>query len=74
MRVVGVAILACKVFLFFYSLLMKLLLQIIIAILLPPVSVFLKKGIGIDLLINIILTVLGYLPGIIHALWVIFKK
>lgn len=49
------------------------LLRIIIGLLLPPVGVFLTVGVGPTLLINILLTVLGWLPGSIHALWVIVK-
>ncbi|KAI0724095.1 putative stress response RCI peptide [Fomitopsis betulina] len=43
------------------------------AIILPPVGVFLERGCGADLLINIVLTCLGYIPGIIHALYIILK-
>jgi len=43
------------------------------AIILPPVSVFLKTGCGADFLINICLTILGWIPGVIHAWWVIGK-
>jgi len=46
---------------------------IILAILLPPVSVFLKKGAGMDLVINIVLWLLGIIPGILHALWVVTR-
>jgi uncharacterized membrane protein YqaE (UPF0057 family) len=49
------------------------LLRIIIAILLPPLGVFLQVGIGMQFWINIVLTILGYIPGIIHAIWVIVK-
>lgn len=49
------------------------LLYVIVAILLPPVAVGLKRGIGLSLVINIILTLLFYLPGLIHALWVVLK-
>jgi uncharacterized membrane protein YqaE (UPF0057 family) len=49
------------------------LLMVIIAILIPPLAVFLKKGLGIALIINIILTLLFYIPGLIHALYVILK-
>ena len=45
------------------------LVLIILAILLPPVAVFLKKGAGKDLVINIVLCFLFFLPGVIHALW-----
>lgn len=49
------------------------ILRIILAILLPPLGVFLQVGIGPQFWINILLTLLGYIPGIIHALWVILK-
>jgi uncharacterized membrane protein YqaE (UPF0057 family) len=49
------------------------LLLIIIAILLPPVAVFLKSGVGKDLLINIVLCLLFFIPGLLHALWVVTK-
>ena len=50
------------------------LLRILIAILLPPLGVFLQVGIGKHFWINIILTLLGYIPGIVHAVWVIVKR
>ena len=49
------------------------LLRIILAILLPPLGVFLQVGIGKHFWINILLTILGYIPGIVHAVWVIAK-
>lgn len=48
-------------------------LRIIVAILLPPLGVFLQVGLGKHFWINIILTLLGYIPGIVHAIWVIAK-
>ena len=45
----------------------------IIAIILPPLAVFLKNGAGKDLIINILLCLLFYVPGILHALWVVLK-
>jgi uncharacterized membrane protein YqaE (UPF0057 family) len=48
------------------------LLLAIIAIFLPPVAVFLKVGIGKHFWINIVLTILGFVPGMIHALLVVF--
>ncbi|HZH27469.1 MAG TPA: YqaE/Pmp3 family membrane protein [Azospirillaceae bacterium] len=50
------------------------ILRILLAILLPPVGVFLQVGLGLHFWINILLTLLGYIPGIIHALWVIVRK
>ncbi len=49
------------------------LLEIIIAILIPPVGVALAFGIGKKFWINFLLTLLGYIPGIIHALYVLSK-
>ncbi len=49
-------------------------LRIILSILLPPLGVFLQVGIGLQFWINIILTLLGYIPGVIHAIWVIVRK
>lgn len=53
--------------------LMNKMLLIILALLLPPVAVFLKNGAGKDLLINVVLCLLFYVPGIIHALWLVTK-
>lgn len=50
------------------------LIRILLSILLPPVGVFLQVGIGLHFWLNILLTLLGYFPGIIHAVWVIAKK
>jgi uncharacterized membrane protein YqaE (UPF0057 family) len=49
------------------------LLRIVVAILLPPLGVFMQVGIGTQFWINVLLTILGYIPGIIHAVWVIVK-
>ncbi|SPO20600.1 probable Plasma membrane proteolipid 3 [Ustilago trichophora] len=49
------------------------IIKIIFAIFLPPLGVFLERGCGVDFWINVLLTILGYLPGIIHALYIIFK-
>ena len=50
------------------------LVLIIIAIIFPPVAVFIKKGFGVDLLVNIVLCILLFLPGLVHALWLISKS
>ncbi len=50
------------------------LIRLIFAILLPPLGVFLQVGIGLHFWINIILTLFGYVPGIIHAVWIIARK
>lgn len=50
------------------------LIRILCAVFIPPLGVFLQVGIGKDFWINILLTFLGYIPGIIHAVWVIARK
>lgn len=50
------------------------LLRIVIAILLPPLGVFLQVGLGPQFWLNILLTLLGYVPGIVHAVWIIAKR
>ncbi len=50
------------------------LLKIILAIFLPPVAAFLQVGLGVHFWLNILLTLLGGLPGMIHALWLVVTK
>lgn len=50
------------------------IIRILIAILLPPLAVFLKVGLGGQFWLNILLTLLGYIPGIVHAVYVIAKR
>lgn len=49
------------------------LLRIIAAVVLPPLGVFLQEGIKKRFWINVLLTLLGYVPGVIHAIYVILK-
>ncbi|KAF8878328.1 hypothetical protein BD779DRAFT_1447785 [Infundibulicybe gibba] len=44
-----------------------------LAILLPPVSVFLKRGCTAAFWINILLCILGWIPGVIHA-WCVYAS
>ena len=50
------------------------ILRILLSILLPPVGVALQVGITTQFWINVILTLFGYIPGIIHALWIILSR
>ncbi|MGE9267963.1 MAG: YqaE/Pmp3 family membrane protein [Verrucomicrobiales bacterium] len=49
------------------------LLLVIIAVLLPPLAVGLKAGFGGSFLLNLVLTLIFWLPGLIHALLVVLK-
>lgn len=50
------------------------ILRIVFAILLPPLGVFLTVGLGLHFWLNILLTILGYIPGIVHAIWIISSR
>lgn len=49
------------------------LLRFALGIFLPPIGVFLSYGISTTLIINVLLTLLGIVPGSIHAVWAIAK-
>lgn len=50
---------------------MNKLLLILLSILLPPLAVYLKAGAGKQLVINIVLVFLFWIPAVIHALLVV---
>ena len=50
------------------------IIRIILSIILPPLGVFLQVGIGAHFWINILLTLLGYFPDLIHAIYIIAKR
>lgn len=50
------------------------IIRIILSVLIPPLGVFLKVGISTPFWINIILTLLGYFPGVIHAVYIIASR
>lgn len=52
---------------------MKEFLKIVCAIIFPPVAAFLQVGFGKHFWINIVLTILGIIPGIVHAVYIIAK-
>ncbi|NCC22437.1 MAG: YqaE/Pmp3 family membrane protein [Alphaproteobacteria bacterium] len=49
------------------------LLKILLALVLPPLGVLIEVGLTKHFWINILLTLLGFLPGMIHAVYVIAK-
>lgn len=48
--------------------------RVVFTIILPPLGVLLGKGLGWTFILNILLTILGYFPGLIHAFWVQTKN
>jgi uncharacterized membrane protein YqaE (UPF0057 family) len=45
------------------------LVAIIASLIFPPLGVALRRGLGAQLLINVILTLAAYVPGVVHALY-----
>ena len=50
------------------------MIRLIIAVFIPPLGVFLEVGIGLHFWLNLVLTLFGYIPGIVHAVWVILSR
>lgn len=47
------------------------ILNLILAIFLPPLGAFLQVGASKHFFINIVLTMCGVLPGVLHAVWLV---
>jgi uncharacterized membrane protein YqaE (UPF0057 family) len=50
------------------------ILRIVISILVPPLGAFLKVGLGLQFWINLLLTLLGYFPGLVHVIWLLSRR
>nr|WP_066763580.1 YqaE/Pmp3 family membrane protein [Croceicoccus pelagius] len=50
------------------------IITLIATILLPPLGVALKHGFGKTFLINLILTIILFLPGLIHGIYVNYLR
>ena len=49
-------------------------LRVVLSVLIPPLGVFFQVGFGLQFWINVLLTLLGYIPGLIHAIWIIATR
>jgi uncharacterized membrane protein YqaE (UPF0057 family) len=49
-------------------------LRIVLSVIIPPLGVFLQVGFGLHFWLNILLTLFGYVPGLIHAIWIIATR
>ena len=45
--------------------------SLLLAAWLPPVGVLLKRGVGVPLVLNCVLTAFFWIPGMVHAAWAI---
>jgi len=46
-------------------------IQVVLSVILPPAGVAMQEGVGRAFWINIVLTLLGYVPGVVHAAYII---
>jgi uncharacterized membrane protein YqaE (UPF0057 family) len=49
-------------------------LRIVLSLIIPPLGVFLQVGFGFQFWLNVLLTLLGYIPGLVHAIWIIATR
>lgn len=49
------------------------ILLFVLAVLLPPAAVLAARGCGAHFCLNILLTLLGWLPGLVHAWYVVAR-
>ena len=47
--------------------------RVLVAVLLPPLGVFMQERFGKRFWLNVVLTLFGYVPGIVHAVYVILR-
>lgn len=49
------------------------LIRLAIAIFIPPLAVGLQVGLTLHFWLNILLPLMGWLPGVLHAAWVVLQ-
>ena len=49
-------------------------IRILLSIMIPPLGVFLQVGLGLQFWVNILFTLLGYIPGVVHAIYIIVTR
>ena len=49
------------------------LVRVVLSVILPPLGVFFQVGVGMHFWLNIVLTLCGYIPGLVHAIWIIAR-
>jgi uncharacterized membrane protein YqaE (UPF0057 family) len=44
------------------------------AVLLPPLGVFWARGAGTEFLVSCVLTLIGFVPGMLFSLWSVLRR
>ena len=50
------------------------LLKIVFAFVFPPLAVFMEVGFGKQFWLNVLLTLLGFVPGLLHAVYIVTTR
>lgn len=50
------------------------LIRVIFSVIIPPLGVFFQEGLGAQFWLNVLLTLLGYIPGLVHAVWILARR
>lgn len=50
------------------------MIRLIIALFIPPLGVALQVGLGMQFWLNLLLTIFGYIPGVLHAFYIILRE
>ena len=53
---------------------MMMIIKVIFCLIFPPIAALLQVGLSTHFLINILLTILGIVPGMVHAFWLVFSE
>ncbi|CAH8256647.1 unnamed protein product [Arabidopsis lyrata] len=52
---------------------MRTFIEILLAVFIPPLGVFLRFGCGLEFWLCLLLTFLGFVPGLIYAIYALTK-
>ncbi len=50
------------------------IIRILLAVFLPPLAAFLTVGLGLRFWLNLVLTLIFFVPGSIHAIWLVVRN
>ncbi len=49
-------------------------IRLLLAFILPPAAIYMQFGIGKYFWINVVLTLLGFIPGVLHAVYMMASR
>lgn len=49
-------------------------IRLLLAFLIPPLAVYLQFGVGKRFWLNVVLTVCGFMPGMVHAVYIMTAR